>query len=163
MGTTETSSLSHFTMSFDGALLQRGFWVYVWRITHGAGLHLYVGRTGDSSSPHAGSPFTRIGQHLDVRSSAKGNALGKRLNAAGVTATDCKFAMIAIGPLFPEADSMELHCPLRDQVGAVEKALAELLRLRGYSVLGVHHSGVAPDRETMNAVAVIIDEHFPAL
>ena len=44
--------------------LERGFWLYVW-VIDGAGdtLH-YVGRTGDSSSSNAQSPFNRMGQHL---------------------------------------------------------------------------------------------------
>jgi hypothetical protein len=53
--------------SFDGKLLQRGFWLYVWEIT--AADHevfYYVGRTGDSSSPNAQSPFNRMSQHLGV-------------------------------------------------------------------------------------------------
>ncbi len=50
-------------MKFDGALLERGFWLYVWEITGDSSHHVYVGRTGDSSSPHAQSPFKRIGQH----------------------------------------------------------------------------------------------------
>ena len=56
--------MNTYTTSFDGALLKRGFWLYVCRIAYGRRSVLYVGRTGDSSSPHASSPFTRIGQHL---------------------------------------------------------------------------------------------------
>ena len=53
------------TFSFSGSLLQRGFWLYVWQVTTADGREvLYVGRTGDSSSPHAQSPFNRLSQHL---------------------------------------------------------------------------------------------------
>ncbi len=49
--------LNDYSMTFDGALLERGFWLYVWRIIEGTRTVLYVGRTGDSSSPNASSPF----------------------------------------------------------------------------------------------------------
>lgn len=52
-------------VEFDGAFLQRGFWLYVWRVIAPNSTEvLYVGRTGDSSSPNAQSPFNRMGQHL---------------------------------------------------------------------------------------------------
>jgi hypothetical protein len=70
--------LKSYSMMFDGHLLNRGFWLYVWDIKGSISHHVYVGRTGDSSSCHASSPFNRIGQHLDPRATAKGNALGMR-------------------------------------------------------------------------------------
>ena len=66
--------LHSYNMTFDGHLLNRGFWLYVWRIQGPVSHHVYVGRTGDSSSAHASSPFKRIGQHLDPSPNAKGNA-----------------------------------------------------------------------------------------
>ena len=49
------------SLSFSGELLQRGFWLYVWEVTAADGRTVhYVGRTGDSSSPNAQSPFTRF-------------------------------------------------------------------------------------------------------
>lgn len=154
-------ALSIFRMRFDGALLQRGFWLYVWQICEANRKYLYVGRTGDSSSPHASSPFNRIGQHLDSRPNAKGNSLSKRLSEAGVSATACTFEMVAIGPLFPEADSMENHRPVRDQVGAVENALAKLLRVRGYTVLGKQGSTATVDEVMLQQVRDIVDREFP--
>jgi len=48
-----------------GGILQRGFWLYVWEVTPADKAPLYyVGRTGDSSSTNAQSPFNRMGQHL---------------------------------------------------------------------------------------------------
>ena len=52
------------TLTLPGAMIERGFWVYVWRIASPVGELLYVGRTGDSSSPKAATPFARMGQHL---------------------------------------------------------------------------------------------------
>ncbi|HTE52126.1 MAG TPA: hypothetical protein VK698_14835 [Kofleriaceae bacterium] len=66
--------MESYAMTFDGALPQRGFWLYIWRVIDGERSVLYVGRTGDISSPHASSPFKRIGHHLDAGPNAKGNA-----------------------------------------------------------------------------------------
>ena len=55
---------------FEGALLERGFWLYVWRVRQESREVLYVGRTGDSSSRFAASPFSRLSQHLDIRPKA---------------------------------------------------------------------------------------------
>jgi hypothetical protein len=127
-----------YSMSFDGAVLRRGFWLYVWRIVGKGRTVLYVGRTGDSSSPHAASPFLRIGAHLDFRAKAKGNALAKRLRSAGLVAEECTFEMTAVGPLFQEQPSMAQHKPIRDKVAALEARLADHLKERGYNVLGDH-------------------------
>ena len=75
--------LQSYSMTFDGHLLNRGFWLYVWEIKGSMSHHVYVGRTGDSSSPHASSPFKRIGQHLNPSSKAKGNALSKQCGRPG--------------------------------------------------------------------------------
>ncbi len=50
-------------IALTGDVLRRGFWLYVWEVVpkDGAAV-LYVGMTGDSSSPNAQSPFTRLGQ-----------------------------------------------------------------------------------------------------
>ena len=63
--------INGFEMGFEGEVLQRGFWLYVWKIAYDQETYLYIGRTGDSSSPNASSPFNRIGQHLDFRENAK--------------------------------------------------------------------------------------------
>jgi hypothetical protein len=47
-----------FSVTLDGAMLRRGFWLYVWEIKTPDGKDvLYVGRTGDNSSPYAQSLF----------------------------------------------------------------------------------------------------------
>lgn len=155
--------LQRYSMSFDGHLLERGFWLYVWRIVSPQGEFLYVGRTGDSSSPHAGSPFSRIGQHLDFRPYAKGNALGRRLAAAGVRPAECLFEMLAVGPIFPEQTTMEAHRPFRDRTAALEKALAEFLLKRNYQVLGTHHCAHMADEALFDQVRRLIDPEFPAI
>jgi hypothetical protein len=147
-----------YAMSFDGALLGRGFWLYVWRITDGERSVLYVGRTGDSSSPHASSPFKRIGQHLDAGPNAKGNALARQLKKAGLPPEHCTFEMVAVGPLFPEQEDMERHLTFRDQVGALERALADHLRAAGHEVIGNHPRAIACDEKLCADVCRVVGE-----
>jgi hypothetical protein len=153
--------LNSYSMSFDGNVLARGFWLYVWDIRGPSFRRLYVGRTGDSSSPNAQSPFKRIGQHLDPSPNAKGNALGKQLSRAGIDPLECKFEMLAIGPIFPEQDTMDQHKPIRDQVAVLERALADFLRQQGYDVPGSHPRPVAPDGQLFTQVRTIVESTFP--
>ncbi len=129
-------------LTLPGAMLQRGFWLYVWRIATPNGALHYVGRTGDNSSPRAAAPFTRMGQHLGT--SANSNALRRNLINHGVMPEDCaRFDLIAHGPIYPQVDHdstdrgvlMECHIPFRDQVGAMEKLLCDGLKDAGYDVL----------------------------
>ena len=115
-------------------------------------MHIYVGRTGDSSSPHASSPFNRIGQHLDFRDTAKGNFLAKRLKEANVNPKKSTFKMLALGPLFLEQKTFELHVPFRDQMATFEYELANYLRDEGYSVLGAHHKGSSAEEPALSSV-----------
>jgi hypothetical protein len=67
-----------FEIPFDGALLARGFWLYIYEIATSNGEMLYyIGRTGDSSSINAQSPFVRFGQHFGTNAAA--NQLRKHL------------------------------------------------------------------------------------
>ena len=104
-----------YGMRFDGHLLNRGFWLYVWEIKGSLSHHIYVGRTGDSSSPHASSPFKRIGQHLDPAPNAKGNALGKQLKRSRAKYEEGSFEMPAIGPIWSaQTDFESPHKPVMD-------------------------------------------------
>jgi hypothetical protein len=155
--------LQSYSMTFDGHLLNRGFWLYVWQIRGAQFCHVYVGRTGDSSSPHASSPFKRIGQHLDPKPNAKGNALGKQLIRAGVKNEECTFEMVAVGPVFPEQPDFAAHKPVRDQMGALERAIADELRQRGYNVLGTHPREGLPDQSLLQQIRRLLDAKFPVL
>lgn len=151
-------------MSFEGQLLERGFWLYVCRIRSSKGLFLYVGRTGDSSSQHAGSPFDRVGRHLDFRPQAKGNSMVKRLREQGIAAAKCRFEMIAIGPLFSEQKHMEAHKPLRDKTAALEKHIASALKARGYKVIGIHAASKGADDPVLcRAILYKLHREFPNL
>ena len=155
--------LQSYSMRFDGHLLNRGFWLYVWEIKGPLSHHVYVGRTGDSSSPHASSPFKRIGQHLDPRPNAKGNALGKQLKHAGVKHEECSFEMVAIGPIWPEQADFEAHRPDRDQMAALEHAVAD--ELRAARVSGARHASPSwyPGSGRTAATPAILDPKFPVV
>jgi hypothetical protein len=90
-----------------------------------------------------------MGQHLG--SAKNQNALRRQLTNLGVEPETClTFGLVAHGPIHPEvvkpedfdhADKqmrkslMELHTPLRDIVGAMEKRLEKDLRAAGYDVM----------------------------
>lgn len=133
-------------------MLRRGFWLYVWRVARlGKDDLLYVGRTGDNSSPYASPPYIRMGQHLGSVQSQ--NALRTHLARRKVLLQGCEqFDLIAHGPIYPEvskpagfkhgdkvatAKLMLLHQPIRDIVGAMEKQLAVELSTAGYDVMNV--------------------------
>ena len=154
--------MQKWQIRFNGKLLERGFWLYAWKITHGTDLYLYVGRTGDSSSANAASPFNRMGQHLDFREKAKGNAMMRNLKRKGVNPVDCEFEQVAVGPIFPEQPGdMDAHKPYRDLNAAMEYALAQELDRRGYEVLGSHVSRKKLDEDLFRQVMDLMNEHYP--
>ena len=148
-------------MAFDGQLLRRGLWLYVSRIQSPRGLYLYVGRTGDSSSPYAASPFSRVGRHLDVRPNAKSNAMTRQILRAGLDPTLCRFQMVALGPLFPEQKSMQSHRPIRDKVAALERGIADFLQRRRYTVLGSHGGSADLDARLFARLRALAAMEFP--
>jgi len=120
------------SLEFDGAVLERGFWLYVWQVRCGRQKFAYVGRTGDSSSRFAASPFSRVGAHLDIRPKAKANALLRHVKSLGFDPLRCSFKMVAVGPLFPEQGTIGRHRLIRDIVAPLEARLAAHLRGKAY-------------------------------
>ncbi len=154
------SELATYSITFQGKVLERGFWVYVIDIHSPIGRCVYVGRTGDSSSANAGSPFARIGQHLDSRPTAKGNALARNLREIGIEPSSCSMEMIAVGPLFPEEHEFGAHRIIRDRIAAVEAGLASALRARGYKVIGKHPAARQLDSTLLSAITSLIDRRL---
>lgn len=153
-----------YELSFDGAMLARGFWLYVWEITgpDGKKLH-YVGRTGDSSSLNAQSPFNRMGQHLGFNE--KSNVLRRYLTGAGrdLDLAKCSFRLVAHGPILGEAFGVEEHRRCRDIVAALEKELADAMREAGYEVINRIHCRRPLHPELFNDVRAALSVHFPAI
>jgi hypothetical protein len=150
-------------LTFDGAMLQRGFWLYVWEITlPDSTTCLYVGRTGDSSSPHAQSPFSRLTQHLGTNT--KANALRRNLKARGVDANQCRsFELIAFGPILPEVEDPAHHPMARDRIASLEKALCDALHQSGYDVLNRVFCRKPLNQELWNIVGPAFTARFPNL
>lgn len=160
-----------YSLHLPGGMLARGFWLYVWRVTTSMGERLYIGRTGDSSSPHATAPYTRMGQHLGF--SKQANSLRRLLVENGITPEAClNFELISYGPIYPEIGlqegqdrdtQMDLHMPVRDKVAGLEKKLRDELAAAGYSVLNIVHSKKAYDESDWQNVLQAFAQHFPAL
>ena len=159
------------TMTLPGPMLSRGFWLYVWRVKSPSGEKLYVGRTGDNSSPYATAPYTRMGQHLGF--SKAQNSLRRLLTDQGILPEECdSFELIAHGPIFPEVSGhddldrsalMELHVPPRNSVGALERELATRLKDAGYDVLNTVRWRHEQDEELWAKVRDEFAKHFPKL
>ena len=132
------SSMQSYQTKFTGKILERGFWIYLWKIQESGKVAWYVGRTGDTPSPNAASPFRRLSQHLDLRHSASAAMLANNIRAEGMTPEKCEFFFLAVGPFFSEQASFESHKPYRDIVALLEAELAHELRERGLQVLGKH-------------------------
>jgi hypothetical protein len=118
--------------SLPPALLQRGFWIYIWKITRRDGSPIfYVGMTGDTGSSRAQSPINRLSAHLGFN--PRNNALRRGVERMGIKFETChsmKFA--AYGPIseVPE-DNEETYRAERRKVAALEKALWLALKKDG--------------------------------
>ncbi len=170
MTQTPTTSI----MTLPGMMIRRGFWLYVWRVERAAGGELlYVGRTGDNSSPNAVAPYTRMGQHLGFQKSQ--NALRKHLAAKSLKPEDCiAFQLVAHGPIYAEIEGdkstpearralMRAHTTPRDAIAAMEKALANDLTTAGYDVMNTVHCNAPLDLTAYAPVRVAFAEHFERL
>jgi len=171
-----TNAATH-CLTLPGPMLRRGFWLYVWRVgvPGEAEPWLYVGRTGDNSSPNASAPYTRMGQHLGHLENQ--NALRKHLTAKGLTLEECTFHLVSHGPIHPEIERpatpeerkqrhdelMALHRPLRDEVGAYERDLAAALQAAGYRVLNTVKWKPVGDPIRWQGILAAFAAHFPKL
>lgn len=157
-------SLGVHEVHFGGGILQRGFWLYIWKITppNGEPLH-YIGRTGDSSSTKAQSPFNRMGQHLGFAKTSC--MLRTHLGHHGVKPEECTFHLVSVGPI--EAESREEgrveHDHRRDRVAAMERALAEGLKAAGYRVMNEVNSRKPLDAARFAEVRAAFAAAFPSL
>tara|TARA_Y100000813_G_scaffold180926_1_gene149623 strand:+ start:950 stop:1444 length:495 start_codon:yes stop_codon:yes gene_type:complete len=158
-----------YSLVLPGGMLSRGFWLYVWRVETPDGEMLYVGRTGDSSSPYATTPYTRMGQHLGFSKAA--NSLRRLLTENGVEPEACtSYQLVSHGPIHPEIGQtsgqdreaqMRLHKPVRDEMAGLEKKLRDALCSAGYRVLNVVHSKKTYNEQTWLEVRTAFRRIFP--
>lgn len=150
-----------YGFEFDGSLLRRGFWLYVWIIQPPDGKPLiYVGRTGDTSSPNAQSPFRRVGQHVDPNPKSKSNALTKRLRELKIEPDSCHFAFTAIGPIFQERKTMERHVRFRNRTAALERRVSEWFKGKGFHLIGSHPKLGKVDEELWGEIEDHLQKRF---
>jgi hypothetical protein len=147
-------------ISFGGGLLERGFWLYAWMLKCGSKTAIYVGRTGDSSSQFAASPFARLGQHLDVRPSATANMLLRQVRKLGWDPLKCQYELVALGPIFPEQADLVQHRSKRDIIAPLETELAELFRSKGFTVVGHHGKRSVADKKLLIQVQAAFQDVF---
>jgi hypothetical protein len=149
-------------LEFNGGILQRGFWLYIWEITPptGPAFH-YVGRTGDSSSFNAQSPFNRMGQHLGFN--VNSNVLRRRLESQQVQPEKCTYRLVSHGPIFSESKDPVEYKRLVGLVAALERDLAKALKAAGYPVLNTVSSNAVGDSGLLASVIAGFSHHFPAL
>jgi hypothetical protein len=160
----DAAPLAVHEVCFEGGILQRGFWLYVWEVTPADQAPLYyVGRTGDSSSTNAQSPFNRMGQHLGFAKNS--NMLRRHLTQHGAVPESCAFRLIPLGPIEQEARTpgRREHDQRRDLVAAMEKALAELLASSGLTVMNRVVSHRPLDQARFAQVRTAFAKAFPQL
>ena len=143
-------SINSYTIAFDGELLTRGFWLYAWEILFNGEKYIYLGRTGNSSSANAASPFNRVSQHLDFQETAKGNTLARRLREVDIDPNASNFRMIALEPIFQEQKSVDTHNRYRDQMATLEYEISSYLKWQGFEVIGKYQKGSAIDQTLLN-------------
>lgn len=166
-------------LRLPGGMTERGFWLYVWRVRSPEGKEfLYVGRTGDNSSPYAASTYRRMGQHLGDADNT--NALLKHLSTwdgkRPISHYE-EFEMFSYGPIFPEVerhkdfdyrrdlhwnDAMKRHEAFRDRTAALECKLAIELS-RNYTVMNRVNSKKALVETDWLPVLEAFSKHFPKL
>lgn len=152
-----------YEVQFSGSILRRGFWIYVWVIeTSDSSRLVYVGRTGDTSSPNAQSPFRRIGQHVDPNPKSKSNALARNLLKRGIDLERCEYLYTALGPIYDECSDMSSHVPFRDKVAALERRTADWFKAEQFEVLGSHpRQGDVDDRAWKSIEEALKDRFQP--
>ena len=136
--------LSHASLhrfELPSALLERGFWPYVWRIQERQNTRpiFYVGMTGDTGSYSAQSPINRVSGHLGWNENA--NALRKYAESKDIKLDSCwKIELAAFGPIstvpvIADDTSKALYRAKRRKVAALEKALWVGLSESGHTML----------------------------
>jgi hypothetical protein len=160
-----------YVLNLPGKMLARGMWLYVWRVETPEGEMLYVGRTGDSSSPHATARYTRMGQHLGFSKAA--NSLRRLLTENSIAPEECAhYELISHGPVYAEIglkegqlrdEQMQLHKPVRDKMAGLEKKLRDALNDSGYRVLNTVHSKKEYAKDGWNEVLEAFSKHFPKM
>jgi hypothetical protein len=148
--------MNQYHIEFSGKIIERGFWIYTYKILHNNTTYFYVARTGDSSSPHASSPFSRMLSHFCKN--LHSNSLTNNMKKAKISLKDSYYKLYAFGPLYPEQNNMSTHIPFRDLTASIEYLVARELLDKGYNVIGSHGmKNPIHNPEILTTVKEIID------
>ncbi|MFH5880880.1 hypothetical protein [Liberiplasma polymorphum] len=129
--------MNDYEFNFNGVLLNKGFWIYCYKITTRENqLFYYIGRTGDNKEFQVGSPLKRLFAHFGDNKNS--NALKTNMIKNDLSLEDCDYHFYAFGPYFGFPNTKEEHIHSRDYVSTIEKLLAEKLKESGFNVLGTH-------------------------
>jgi hypothetical protein len=149
-------------LTFNGGILELGFWLFVWEITTPEkDLLYYVGRTGDSSTVNSHSPFNRIVQLLSINDQK--NALRTTLDQHKIEATECDFRLVAYGPILKQAATFDEHTKSREIIGGLESKLINELRASGYTVFNTLNRRKPLENELWPAIRKAFESTFPNL
>ena len=152
------------TVTLDGAMLRRGFWLYVWEITTPDGKEvLYVGRTGTTHRPTPSHSSTGSGRTLGRWQTPAW--FGTTLRSGASIPLGVSSAWSATAPSSTRSPTKDFaaHKPIRDKVGAIEKKLAEDLVAVGYDVMNQVRWNTPLDPELYEPVRAAFAAEFPAL
>lgn len=126
-----------YELKINGNIMKRGFWIYSYKIfDKNNNIFFYIGRTGDSSSLNASSPFNRMLNHFG--NNRHSNSLKRNLVKHNIDINECSFVLNCFGPFFEEANNKEEHYLKRDYTSSIEIQVANLLNNNGYKVIGTH-------------------------
>jgi len=147
--------------SLPPQLLQRGFWIYAWKIVGPRDEHLcYVGMTGDVTRV-AQSPFGRATSTLGDNKNA--NTLRKTLEAKGIDPKRCKaLTLAAYGPLY-DADDSKHFMEHWHKVRSLERALFDALKDDGFEPINRRRPDGRPDYDPkmLDSIRAAFATHFP--
>jgi hypothetical protein len=150
-----------FELSLPPQLLQRGFWVYAWKIIGPRDEQFfYVGMTGDVTRV-AQSPFGRASSTLGNNKNA--NTLRATLVAKGVDPEHCKaLTLAAYGPLYDASDA-ENYMAHWHKVRALERAVFDALKGDGFEPINKKRPDGRPDYDPhlFDAIRSAFAGHFP--
>ncbi len=151
-----------YEVNIDGRLLERGYWLYVWKIETPEGVLVHVGHTGDSVNAGAGTVVARLGAVLDTREQARGNSLARLVAGRGLEPLACTYRLLALGPFQPESESMHEHRPRRVEMQERAAGLCAALEARGLDLVGGAAAGggdgVLPEEELLARIVVFLGE-----
>lgn len=149
-------------LELPSALLQRAFWLYVWKIVlpSGGGTVHYVGMTGDTGAGTAQSAMNRVSAHLGRN--VKSNALRRYLKSKReVELEDCQaLDLFAFGPVYRSPEKAD-YATQRGKVAAIEKHLWAQMEAARYVMLNAQPAARAKlDRPRWEDVYSAFREHF---